>query len=246
VLLREAFPRLRRLLLGRPLYLPAALSNAVENLGARGAELARGLADLADDLADGDALLGAGAVLAWRLGEARLRTQALARAGQLPPAVVRRALGLAACPDEAVPRLLAGLAADGWCRPEELLAPSPPSPASAATEWKLAARLGNFGGFDGHFSRPPVLLDAGDRGGRHRFWVRSDATNFRLDADVFGWVCRADPSAEFPARAGEGKRKPPAPLPVTATSYGESDNLLAYTLADSFRVRVLTRPRRPS
>jgi hypothetical protein len=243
VLLREAFPKLRRLLLTRPLYLPAALSNAVENLGSRGALLAHGLAALADDLPSGDALLDAGAVLAWRLGEARLRTQALSRAGQLPPRVVRVALGIDACPDEALPGVLAGLAADGWRQPEELLTPSP-EPVGTKAAWTLTARLGNFRGFDGHFTRPPLLLDPGSQASRHRFWVQSDNTNYRIDADVFGWVCRPDPAADFPVHVLKGKKRP-QPLPATATSYAEAENLMAFTLADSFRVRVLTPPRRP-
>jgi hypothetical protein len=267
VLLRETLPRVRRLLLARPLYLPAALSNAVENLGARGTALARGLADLAGDLADGDALLDAGAVLAWRLGEARLRSQALGRAGRLPPRVVRLALGLAAWPDEAVPLVLAGLAADGWSRPEELLTPQTlarlprlsaeqqaaltqrldaPAVAEKAT-WRLTSRLGNFRGFDGHFTRPPLLLDAGSPGERHRFWVQSDTMNYRLDADVFGWVCRPDPAIDFPVRKGKARdnRQASGPLPASATSSAEAADVLVFTLADSFRVRLLTLPRRP-
>ncbi len=232
VLLREAFPRLRKLLLARPLYLPAALSNAVENLGSRDTEMARGLAEMAGDLADGDALLDAGAVLAWRLGEARLRAQALSRAGQLPQAAVRRILGID-CPDDVLQRLLAGLAADGWRTPQELLAPR----SGTDTSWRLTARLGNFRGFDGHFERPPLLLDAGELGSRHRFWVRAGSSTYRLDADVFGWVCRPDASVDFPVRAGKEK---PAALPATATSWVEPDNLLAFTLPDSFRVRILT------
>jgi hypothetical protein len=244
VLLRKAFPRLRLLLLERPLYLPAALSNAVENLGAHGAELAHGLAALADDLANGDALLDAGAVLGWRLGETRLRTHALARAAQLPPRVVRIALGIEACPQEAVPQVLARLTADGWRWPEELLTPAP-APAGAKTDWSLTARLGNFRGFDGHFLRPPLLLDPGSAAGRHRFWVRSE-TNFRLDADIFGWVCRPDPTVDFPVFALKGKEKRPPHLPSAATSYVEAESLLAFTLADSFRVRILTPSRRPT
>lgn len=232
VLFREAFPRLRALLRSRPAYLPAALSNAVENLGPRGAEFARGLASMADSLAGAEMVMDAGAVLAWRLGEARLRGQALERAARLPPGVTRVALGVG-CPDEAVPGLLAGLAADGWRQQEEILAPR--------TEWALVGRLGNFRGYGGHFTQPPLLLDAGGRGGRHRFWVRCDGANYRIDADVFGWVCRPDPSVDFPPRAVKGRQKRPEQLPPEATSFAEAEGLVAYTLADSFRVRVLAR-----
>lgn len=235
-LLRVTFPRLRRLLLARPTDLPAALSNAVENLGDRGLDLAGGLGGLADAVTDADALLDAGAVLAWRLGEARLRTTALAKARQLPPAVTRIALGLAAGKVKDVTRILDGLEADGWCRPD---APQASPPVAAPDGWRLTALLGNFRGFDGHFDEPPVLLDAGGQGGRHRFWVRSGATPYRIDADVFGWVCRPDASVDFPT-AKKSKKTVPGPH----TSCVQADRLIAYTLAESFRVRILTPERR--
>jgi hypothetical protein len=265
VLLREAFPRLRPLLLTQPKVLPASLSNAVENLGVRGVEMARGLAYLADGLASGDALLEAGVVLAWRLGEARLRIQALERAKQLPPRVVRIALRVPDWPETAVPLVLAGLAADAWSRPEELLTPQTLAvlpqqsaeqlaalaqrltapPVADVANWRLVGRLGNFRGFDGHFDRPPLLLDPGSRGSRHRFWVQSGTTNHRLDADAFGWVCRPDPSVDFPVSLARSKKDWPSAVPRSATSYIEDENALAFTVADSFRIRLVTPPRRP-
>jgi hypothetical protein len=233
-LLRVTFPRLRPLLVARPSDLPAALSNAVENLGGRGLEMARGLRDLA---AAGEDLLAAGAVLAWRLGEARLRTAALAQARRLAPAVAKLALGIATWPDEAVPRVLDGLEADGWRRPEEILAPTE---AAAPARWRLAALLGNFRGFDGHFDQPPLLLDPGDPRPRHRFWVRSGAAQYRVDADVFGWVCRPDPLVDYPVA-----KKARNVVNGANTSCLSADNLVAFTLADSFRVRVLTPDRGP-
>src|SRR5262249_29232536 len=109
--------------------------------------------------------------------------------------------------------------------------------------WRLAGRLGNFSGFDGHFDRTPLLLDAGAQGSRHRFWVRSAHVAYRLDADVFGWVCRPDPSVDFPVRLCKGKRQPP--LPAGANSSVAADDLVAFSLPDSFRIRVLTPPRSP-
>jgi len=264
-LLRVTFPRLRPLLLARPKDLPAALSNAVENLGGRGVELARGLGDFANLVTDGDELLNAGAVLAWRLGEARLRTTALAKVRQLTPPVAKLALGIGAWPDRAVDLVVAGLEADGWRRPDEMLSPqtlgdlprqSPEQyaaltprlsapPAESKTEWRLAGRLGNFRGFDGHFDQPPLLLDSGSQGNRHRFWVRSGTTQHRLDGDVFGWVCRPDSSVDFPVAADKATRKRLQTLPATATSWVESETLIAFTLADSFRIRLLTPDRRP-
>jgi hypothetical protein len=78
-----------------------------------------------------------------------------------------------------------------------------------------------------------VLLDPGDHGGRHRFWVRSGGRAFRLDADVFGWVCRPDPAADFPP----SRQRPPKDL-TAASSVVARPDLIAYTRADSFRVFV--------
>lgn len=265
-LLRQTFPRIRGLLLTRPQYLPGALSNAVENLGPRGAELAHGLAAVAEFIQDGDQLLDAGAVLAWRLGEARLRGWALEIARRLPPRVVLLALGLGPWPDLATPLLIAGLVADGWRRPESLFTTqtlaglsrrSPQqveklseeiatAPAGSLASWSLAGRVGGFAGFEGHFDRPPLLLDAGKQGSRHRFFARSGEHNYQIDADVFGWVCRLNQSADFPVgRLYQTKGKAPFPHLVRATSHVALDDALAFTLPDSFRVRILTPPRRP-
>jgi hypothetical protein len=162
--------------------------------------------------------------------------------------------------------VIAGLAADGWTRPEQLFKPqtlkdlaahpdrvptlakvlaAPPTTPLAG--WTLNGRLGNFAGFDGHFEAPPLLLNAGDQGHRHRFWVRSGEINYRIDADLFGWVCRPDASVDFPVNKATPRRqeKRTDPLPAGATSMVAGDALLAYTLADSFRVRVLTPSRTP-
>ncbi|HEY5283191.1 MAG TPA: hypothetical protein VIM14_10415, partial [Polyangia bacterium] len=66
VLVRESFPRLRAHLLRRATSLPARLSNAVENLAEHDVEMARGLGTLGELVEDADALLDAGALLAWR------------------------------------------------------------------------------------------------------------------------------------------------------------------------------------
>jgi hypothetical protein len=228
VLMRETFPVLRPMLLARPRSLPGALSNAVENLGGRGVTFARTLPAVAAHLRSAEELLDAGAVLAWRLGDARLRSKALELAAKLPPAAVLAALGITDRSPEAVPALLATLAADGWRRPD--------TPALSAS-WSVAARLGDFRGFDGHFDELPVLLDAGPHGSRHRFWARCGRDRFRIDADAFGWVCQPDAAADYPdspARVPGG-----VPVPAGVTSAVSRPDLLAFTLPDSFRIRVL-------
>jgi hypothetical protein len=195
VLLRDAFPRLRRLLLTRPRALPGALSNAVENLGPRGVEFARAVAAVADALQTGDELREAGVVLAWRLGDARCRVKALEIAARLPPRAVLAALELPAWPEAAAAVVVAALTADAWSGPENLLTartleelaanPKRASELSQAAPsdeplpaWTLAGRPGAFAGFDGHFLTPPVLLDPGDQAGRHRFWVSCDGSTY--------------------------------------------------------------------
>jgi hypothetical protein len=293
VLLRDSFPRLRRLLLTRPRSLPGALSNAVENLGPRGVEFARDVAAVAAALQTGDELLDAGVVLAWRLGDARCRVKALDIAARLPPRAVLEALKLPAWPEPAAPVVIAALAADAWSHPEKLFTPKTlealaanPKRASRLGDiaapadeplpaWTVAGRPGNFAGFGGHFLTPPVLLNAGEQAGRHRFWVSCDDTTYRIDADVFGWTCRPDPSAaEFPVsptspkrKGGRASREPERPeagpqlqsdgtfthqgqtvaLPLLAgaTSFALAERCLAFTLPDSFRIRVLAPPRKP-
>ena len=83
-----------------------------------------------------------------------------------------------------------------------------------------------------------------NHGTRHRFWVQSGDMAYRLDADIFGWVCRTDPSVSPTAHPLKAKDKRPPHVPAAATSYVEAENLAAYTLADSFRVRILTPSRR--
>jgi hypothetical protein len=228
VLLRESFPALRPMLLAKPRSLPGALSNAVENSGGRGVTFARTLPAVAAHPTSADELLDAGAVLAWRLGDARLRPVALAAAAKLPPDAVLAALGLPDRPPDAAPALVAALTADGWHRPD-----SPDRPDG----WSLAARLGNFRGFDGHFDEPPRLLDGGPHATRHRFWVRCGRDRFRIDADVFGWVCQPDAAADYPdspARVPKG-----VPVPAAATSAVTRPDLVAFTRPDSFRVSVM-------
>jgi hypothetical protein len=262
LLVRETFPALRPLLAARPRHLPGALSNAVENVGPRGVAFARGLAILAPHVGRPEDLLDAGAVLAWRLGDARLRNAALGIAERLTAPAMLAALGLPDWPAQAAPLVVVGLRASGWCRPEELLsqqtlaklAGAPPDRldklrqnlatlADAAAEWRLAGRLGNFGGFDGHFDQPPVLLDAPAETGGHRFQVRCGPSAFRIDADAFGWVCQ--PAAAVDAPVGKAKSPPRVKLPERTTSTVLRPGAIAYTTADSFRVRVLTPARKP-
>jgi hypothetical protein len=287
ILLRETFPKIRHLLLARPGVLPAALSNAVENVGRRGPEFARELVAVAENIREPDDLLDAGVVLAWRLGEPRLRAKALDVAARTPARAVLAALGVVSWPNSAASLLITALATDAWRPigtlftartidrlpseiPERLaalrnrLAAPPAAPLSA---WTAAACIGNFRGFDGHFDEPPVLLNAGDQGGRHRFWARCGDESFEVDADAFGWVCRpatvdfqpgklaarrgrvasllrrdkvdeprlfADGTFEL---AGDSLRQP---LFARASSFVATNSLLAFTLADSFRIRILT------
>lgn len=227
VLLREVFPRLATLLAVRPKQLPGALSNAVENLGPLGLDFARRLSELAERIPDAAVLLDAGAVLAWRLGDARLRKPALDLANKLPADLVAHLLDLPGAPVEAV---LRDLSREGWLLPGH----------AAPGGWHLAARLGNFAGFAGAFAAPPVLLDAGDDD-RHRFWVRAGGHTYRLDGDTFGHVCRPDAAGAYPTAPATCDAM--VPVPAEATSVLVRPDLLAYTRADSFRVRVLVRRR---
>jgi hypothetical protein len=253
-LLGEAFPKIRALLLQTPTSLPAALSNAVENLGATGPEFARGIVRLASQTSDPEAFRLASAVLAWRLGEARLRANALEATRRLSPRVVLAALGLFDWPDEAAPVVLACLEVDSWTPPRKALSDNLVSSLRGATaeavvaivasvrsavpgaEWQPVGAVGGFSGFGGNFETPPLLLQGGDR---HRFLVKSGDATFQVAADTFGWRCR--PTVLAPASAA-----PPAPATApfaSATSFALFDDVAASTSNDSFRIRVWNRSR---
>lgn len=239
LLLRLAFPALRPLLLRQPRTLPAALSNAVENLGARGEAFARALPAVGVHLCTADTLLQAGGVLAWRLGEARLRRQALELAPTLPPAAVLAALDLD-WPPPAAPGALACLRLSAWQHPRELLRPetvvglavAPPQEVESLVarigalappplaRWRPVARVGAFAGFGGEFVSPPEVLPGGDE---HRFSVRAGSETFGVDADLFGWVARP---AELPL-AEPRRVRPPRLLQAVQALLGDEPLLAA-------------------
>jgi hypothetical protein len=291
LLLRETFVKLRPLLLMRPRQLPAALSNAAESFGVRGAEFARELATVGTGLENPQELLDAAAVLAWRLGEARLREAALRIAATLPPRTVLAALGLSDWHPEAAPLVLAALSADAWRHPRNQIRPETvarvgtlqpeeraalyarlAAPADSGRGWQLAAAVENFSGFGGHLDAPPVLLDSRGVASRHRFWVLTTTGIFRLEADTFGCVCQSNPYTDYPVQAvatrgkavlafltGQkdqprlyadgrlegGGRAEQVPDAAGAVSYRLAPGLIAFTRADSFRVRVLVPAREP-
>lgn len=256
VLLRETFPRIVSLLLDAPRSLPGALSNAVENSGRRGVEFARRLASVAGQLSRSNELLDAGVVLAWRLGDARCREAALEIAPRLTPRALLAALDLAAWPDAAAPLAVAVLTRNGWRDPASMFAPETLSDrrqiaslidsfgsdsAVSVERWMTARSIGDFTGFDGQFEQPPLLL-ADDRAMRHRCWVRVGQTIYRVNADVYGWSCQPDGSVDFPVAVPTPSRKGAKLAYRSATSLVQRDEVLLYTLADSFRIRVLTPP----
>src|SRR5262249_33275877 len=139
-----------------------------------------------------------------------------ASARNLPPGIVREALGLPGWPDGAVSLALAALQNDGWRAPhmrvsertlqalgraeaksDELIRTLESSSAPRLREWRIAVHVGDFSGFDGSFDSPPIVLNGGDR---HTFLVRSGETFFQLTADCFGWVCRTIADPELDAR----------------------------------------------
>ncbi len=267
-LLRETarVSTMRKLLLADPDRLPAELSNAIENLGRQGARFAAELPGIAARAESPAALRTAGAVLAWRLGEARLRQTALAALDVHTPELWLAAVGIDASPKRAI-QLRDELRHEGWRRPtgEDL------APTRGQTQYEVVARLGEFTGFGGAFDRPPelVVTDADDPNDRHHFHVRVDQTVFRIEADVFGASIRpANPAtlgsvrpALSPARSGAT----PSPFCMTsqgdvvrdgvttkipelkqATGYLGRERLVVVALADSHRLRVLAPRRDPA
>lgn len=213
--LLEALPDLVPTMNARPDLL-AAWSNAVGNL-ARGREFAASLPGLAT-ACPLERLLEAGAVLAWRLGEPRLRQRALAIATTLPPAAAATALDL---PAPQLKDALAQLVANAWRRPGR--------PADVV-------QIGDFTGFGGPFAVPPLLLDASLG---HSLSVLCGGTRHRIAADAFGWHCQPDSgTAGSPAKA----TVPAAAKPLVSRCSSWvllQPGVLACTRPDSFRIRIL-------
>ena len=183
--------------------------------------------------------------------------------------------------EEAAGVVVAALAADAWRAPEAALeegtvkrlagapaaevekirrAVSAPARAPLA-HWGPAGTVGEFSGFGGPFDEPPVLLDGGPEGHRHRFFAMSGDAAWRIDADLFGWTCRADGAAAgysvreakargrlssllfggddgSPALAPDGAvqfggESAKFPAAAGATSFVSTADFLAYTLPDS-------------
>ncbi len=250
-LLRTALPALRPLLLSRPGALPAALSNAVENLGSRGADLSQVLAAIGPGLSTAEQLADLAAVAAWRLGEARLREAALRSARRLPASAALPALQLRGWPEHALPAVLAALESDAWSHPRDALSERALGTLRSAEDGAALARAlvarpvparstlirvgtaGDFVGFGGTFARPPLVLDGGDR---HTLFARvaqDAACDWRLDADVFGAVAsRIEPT-------GLAARTKGIPAAFRgATSFALLGDVVVTTHADSHRLRI--------
>lgn len=273
-LLRHTLPALRPLLLARPTTLPAALSNAVENLGGRGLALSLALGRMAPGLPGPDALLDACLVVAWRLGEARLRAQALVAAHRLPASTALAALDLDDWPAVAAPAALAALGADGWTHPRDAVSQATlrglrtdadgaslahaiaAAPRPAATAWTYAGAVGDFEGFGGAFPRPPWVSSAADR---HTFVVRTGdgaEDHWRVCADLFGSVATRVPPDDAHRRGDRGRPAADGTLAVAgrslrlpalagARSCVVLDDLVIASHADSHRLRVFV-PRGPA
>ncbi len=222
-LLLETFPRIRAELERSPGVLVPALSNAVENLGAKGDAFARELAGVVKGLDDSRTLLDACGVLAWRLGDPRLRAGALRVAPTIPPSTLLAALGLGAWPEEAAPLAIEALQFDAWHLPSDIVSPATldavarapgarvrsvlealrTAPAVPLDRWRIVASAGAFTGFGGSFDAPPVVLDGGDR---HTIHVNAGDASFVIEADVFGWSCRREQDRGLPVRRADGGR----------------------------------------
>lgn len=257
ILLRHSFPALRPRLLERPRSLPAALSNATENMAAAGARFARELAMLAGVAEDAGQLEDAGGILAWRLGEPRLRRGALERASMLPGKLALAALGEPGWPEPAARVAIAALMADSWRKLDELFTPetlellsgSPgvdvvdglvraaEAGAQPCENWPMRGSVGDFTGFDGDFEFPPVLLETGPESNRHCFLTRHGPTETLVHADAFGWSCQPAVAPQRNTAFHE--------IPSGTTSAVRGNDYLAHTRANSFRIRVHVPPRVP-
>ncbi len=261
-LLRTTLPAIRPLLLTRPGSLPGALSNAIENMGARGADLSALLAAIGPRVVSAEQLGDLAALGAWRLGEARLREGALRVAAGLPASVALAALSLEGWPEHAWCAVAAALEADAWTHPRDVFSRRAldalrsaddgvalaravaARPAAPPSRLALVAWAGDFAGFGGTFARPPVVLDGGDR---HTLFARveKDATcDWRLDVDLFGAAAtRVEPTGLAPRKLDSKTRKQLGhlasfPMLEGATSFAVLGDAIVTTQATSHRIRI--------
>lgn len=178
-LLSEWAPQRLALLSAQPQLL-AQLSNATEN-SPRPDEFVTALIALPE--LDAATLLQTGAVTAWRLGDPRIRTAALALLPALPARALLVAMGHADWPDTSAPMLAAQLQVDQW---RVYFSAPPVSVTVPRLDVKGSvhlASLGDFSGFGGVFDTPPRLLVGEDP---HLFKVRCRSQGFSVVADGFG------------------------------------------------------------
>lgn len=203
-LLTTTLPALRPLLLQRPGALPAALSNAVEQVGADETAYCQLLERLSGVVASPAELLDAGAVAAWRCGRAPLRQAALQAMARLPGRAVLTALEVGDWPEASAGLVRTALGQDAWTplkwrfRDETLEqvrreGAVPPAVAQALLQpqqlrWRIVARVGAWQGFGGPFAQPPEVIAAADR---HSLAVRVDGKMVEVVADGFGAVFRS-------------------------------------------------------
>jgi hypothetical protein len=220
-LLLETLPLVGAELERAPGVLVPALSNAVENLRDKGDAFARELPGVLKGLDDPRMMLDACGVLAWRLGDPRLRASALRVAPTLPARALLAALGLGAWPEAAAAVAIEALQLDAWHLPSDLASPATlvavarapgervrstidalrAAPPVSLDRWRVVASVGAFTGFGGSFDSPPVVLDGGDR---HTIHLKAGDTFFVIEADVFGWSCRREKDRGLPTRRPEG------------------------------------------
>ena len=247
---RRLLPALPSLLAAEPAALSAAVVNALHRLAAT--EGARPEAWTATMLRAGSrcanltAFLDAGLVAAWRAGLAHYRDAALDRARRMDQDLARIVLGLDDVDADALPRLLAGVAADPWRSLEESREGPWGDPRLA-----LVGRLGAFRGFGGLFPVPPGVTE---RQGALLAW--SGGGCWRIFADCYGAVfhrVEPPPGGNQPHPSGENStvdvsgtvrhRGLTAVFPELAapTTFASDGVTLAVTLASSHAVYLVAR-----
>lgn len=194
---------------------------------------AQRLAAVAPLAADTDALLGAGAVLAWTEGLAAYRPAALDALDRLDAGLAAAALGLAA-PD-ALSETLARLRSNPWARPGD----------APAETLHVVALCGDFVGFGGPFTSPPRVSVADGRliadEWTARWLVFGDAFGTAVRRAPAGLLADAPPAdAPFEIDPGgtvyhRGVRQAFPELAGWETA-AATDHTLAVTLADSHRI----------
>lgn len=243
-------PRLVRILARDPRRVAGSMSNAIVTLARSRREIAESWLEsmgmIGPQAESVEQLLRLGLVVAWHSGMPAYRNGAIDVARQLPPELVTALLGIPTSSDGArVLSILDRLSTDRWSVALDLA-------TTAEQEYlEQVCVCGAFRGFGGDFLSPPRVF-----AGEGRLYVTDNQSVWWIIADRYGWMlsrCEVHESSS-PMKSDFGQPRIDSngevhwgrasglfPHLANPASHAFTDDTLAVTLVDSFKVTLIAR-----